>query len=186
MSGYIRQKEILAILGKKSDVSVTELCERLFVSAPTIRRDLQFLEKEGLIRRTHGGAALLRGGGVGIALRHSIRGEQGSQGTAGGAGPGVYLRRDDAVSGFQLHSAAAGKTVRGIPGADGDHQRHSDGGGFKRLSPADRVHHRRTGAAPFQVLYRDGCLRFYPEPLCGLCVFFQSGGQRGKWRYGGK
>ena len=61
MSGYIRQKEILAILGKKSDVSVTELCERLFVSAPTIRRDLQFLEKEGLIRRTHGGAALLRG-----------------------------------------------------------------------------------------------------------------------------
>ena len=61
MSGYIRQKEILAILGKKSDVSVTELCERLFVSPPTIRRDLQFLEKEGLIRRTHGGAALLRG-----------------------------------------------------------------------------------------------------------------------------
>ena len=61
MSGYIRQKEILAILGQKSDVSVTELCESLFVSAPTIRRDLQFLEKEGLIRRTHGGAALLRG-----------------------------------------------------------------------------------------------------------------------------
>lgn len=61
MSGYIRQKEILALLEQKAAVTVGELCETLYASAPTIRRDLQFLEKEGLIRRTHGGAALLRG-----------------------------------------------------------------------------------------------------------------------------
>ena len=61
MSGYIRQKEILEILERKTAVTVSELCQALYASAPTIRRDLQFLEKEGLIRRTHGGAALLRG-----------------------------------------------------------------------------------------------------------------------------
>ena len=61
MSGSVRQKEILELLGKNSAVSVAELCETLYASAPTIRRDLQFLEKEGLIRRTHGGAMLLRG-----------------------------------------------------------------------------------------------------------------------------
>ncbi len=61
MSGYIRQKEILTLLERKTAVSVSELCDALYASAPTIRRDLQFLEKEGLIRRTHGGAALLRG-----------------------------------------------------------------------------------------------------------------------------
>ena len=61
MSSYIRQKEILALLDQKTAVTVAELCETLYASAPTIRRDLQFLEKEGLIRRTHGGAALLRG-----------------------------------------------------------------------------------------------------------------------------
>ncbi|MGI5894162.1 MAG: DeoR/GlpR family DNA-binding transcription regulator [Candidatus Merdivicinus sp.] len=64
MSGYIRQKEILSLLEQKAEVRVEEFCHALYVSAPTIRRDLQALEREGLIRRTRGGAALLRGAGT--------------------------------------------------------------------------------------------------------------------------
>lgn len=64
MSGYGRRKEILELLGQRTEASVEELCRVLYVSAPTIRRDLQALEREGLIRRTRGGAALLRGAGA--------------------------------------------------------------------------------------------------------------------------
>ena len=41
-------------------MTVEELSERLGVSAPTIRRDLSSLEAEGLLRRTHGGATVVR------------------------------------------------------------------------------------------------------------------------------
>lgn len=38
-----------------------ELCKTLYTSGATIRRDLQDLEKDGSIKRTHGGAVLLEG-----------------------------------------------------------------------------------------------------------------------------
>ena len=53
-----RQKEILSILGKNGSVSVSRLASLLFVSQPTVRRDLSALEAQGLISRTHGGAVL--------------------------------------------------------------------------------------------------------------------------------
>ena len=53
-----RQKTILAILSKNQSVSVTRLAQTLFVSPPTVRRDLDVLEEAGLIARTHGGAVL--------------------------------------------------------------------------------------------------------------------------------
>lgn len=64
MSDYIREREMLHLLKEKAEVSVEEFCHALYVSAPTVRRDLQRLEKEGIIRRTRGGAALLRGTGA--------------------------------------------------------------------------------------------------------------------------
>lgn len=64
MSDYIRRREILNLLEQKAEVSVQEFCRALYVSAPTVRRDLQSMEREGLIRRTRGGAALLRGAGT--------------------------------------------------------------------------------------------------------------------------
>ena len=48
----------MEILKAESYVSVKELGERLFASQPTVRRDLNFLEKEGLVRRSHGGVIL--------------------------------------------------------------------------------------------------------------------------------
>jgi DeoR/GlpR family transcriptional regulator of sugar metabolism len=44
---------------QKKAVTVQRLSEKYFVSPSTIRRDLDILEKEGLIRRTYGGAVLV-------------------------------------------------------------------------------------------------------------------------------
>lgn len=53
-----RHSEIIEILRKERFVSVPELSKRLYVSLPTIRRDLTYLEENGYIKRSHGGAIL--------------------------------------------------------------------------------------------------------------------------------
>lgn len=53
-----RQQQLYQILAAKKSASVSFLCERLYASPATIRRDLTQMERQGLIRRTHGGAAL--------------------------------------------------------------------------------------------------------------------------------
>ena len=53
-----REKEILEILLKQKNVTVKQLADSLFISEPSIRRDLASLEKQHLIRRIHGGAVL--------------------------------------------------------------------------------------------------------------------------------
>ncbi len=51
-----RQTEILDILNKNKSATVDELAAELYVSGATIRRDLRAMEKQGLIKRSHGGA----------------------------------------------------------------------------------------------------------------------------------
>ena len=51
-----RQKTILHRVNSDGAVKVSELSKSLFFSEMTIRRDLTLLEKEGLLKRTHGGA----------------------------------------------------------------------------------------------------------------------------------
>lgn len=51
-----RHKQILSYLNTNHRASVTELSQYLEVSESTVRRDLNDLEKEGKLRRTHGGA----------------------------------------------------------------------------------------------------------------------------------
>jgi DeoR/GlpR family transcriptional regulator of sugar metabolism len=51
-----RRAEIVRMLRERGQVSVADLSERLAVSEMTARRDLEFLEQEGLARRFHGGA----------------------------------------------------------------------------------------------------------------------------------
>jgi DeoR/GlpR family transcriptional regulator of sugar metabolism len=53
-----RHNEILKILNNLKNVSVQALTERLKVSEVTIRKDLSFLEGQGKLLRTHGGAVL--------------------------------------------------------------------------------------------------------------------------------
>lgn len=55
-----RQREILRLLSQNSKVLVSDLSDRFQVSAATIRNDMQRLESEGKLKRTHGGAILAR------------------------------------------------------------------------------------------------------------------------------
>lgn len=55
-----RLEQILDILNKSGRVNVKELSEQFNVSEGMIRKDLQKLEREGLLQRTYGGAILSR------------------------------------------------------------------------------------------------------------------------------
>jgi DeoR/GlpR family transcriptional regulator of sugar metabolism len=56
MSAEDRQLQILQILEDRKSIDIHSLKELLNVSEPTIRNDLRFLENEGKLQRTHGGA----------------------------------------------------------------------------------------------------------------------------------
>lgn len=58
MSFKDREDSILEYLSQNREATIDELCAKLFVSAPTIRRDLKALASAGKIIRTHGGAFL--------------------------------------------------------------------------------------------------------------------------------
>jgi DeoR/GlpR family transcriptional regulator of sugar metabolism len=53
---HTRLTAILTELQKNGSVSVEELSKQMDVSVVTVRRDLDALESQGLLRRTHGGA----------------------------------------------------------------------------------------------------------------------------------
>ena len=56
-----RQQGIVNLLKAKRSLTVTELSQKFFIGEATIRRDLERLEKKGLLKRTYGGAVLLDG-----------------------------------------------------------------------------------------------------------------------------
>jgi len=66
-----RQNKILELIDSVGRVEVTSLSESLNVSLDTVRRDLKKLEKEGLLKRTHGGAVRLKP--IGDAFDYATR-----------------------------------------------------------------------------------------------------------------
>lgn len=56
-----RQLRIMDLLRRQGVVTITELAQAFAVSAMTIRRDLDELDRQGLLQRTHGGAIALAG-----------------------------------------------------------------------------------------------------------------------------
>ncbi|MBQ4051178.1 MAG: DeoR/GlpR transcriptional regulator [Oscillospiraceae bacterium] len=56
MSANIRDEELIRLINETGYVTIQTLAEKTFTSCSTIRRDLQRLEQQGLIRRRHGGA----------------------------------------------------------------------------------------------------------------------------------
>ena len=58
MLQYERQDEILAKLEQHKTMNLSVLAKELFVSEATIRRDLNTLEKIGLVKRIYGGVTL--------------------------------------------------------------------------------------------------------------------------------
>lgn len=53
-----RYNQIMAILKERKNITVKELCHILYASPATIRRDLEILERRGLLTRSYGGAVL--------------------------------------------------------------------------------------------------------------------------------
>lgn len=58
MPFYEREERMLEALAEKETMTVGELAAKLFISVPTVRRDLAKLEDKGLVIRTYGGASL--------------------------------------------------------------------------------------------------------------------------------
>jgi DeoR/GlpR family transcriptional regulator of sugar metabolism len=71
MDVQMRRKIALERLEDRGEVTVAELSDATCVSAMTIRRDLELLEKEGALRRVHGGAISLASRGY--AAPYSVR-----------------------------------------------------------------------------------------------------------------
>jgi DeoR/GlpR family transcriptional regulator of sugar metabolism len=63
-----RRRQIVSMLQEKSSVMVPELSKEFNVTEETVRRDLEKLEKEGLLKRTYGGAVLNENTNVDIPL----------------------------------------------------------------------------------------------------------------------
>ena len=60
MSISSRQKQLLDLLEERGFLTVEAMAELTFTSQSSIRRDLATLHNLSLIKRTHGGASLLR------------------------------------------------------------------------------------------------------------------------------
>ena len=64
-----RQGKILKLLSENGEVFVQDLAEQMGVTTMTIRRDLDALERDGRLIRTHGGAVLSNAGIVEFAFK---------------------------------------------------------------------------------------------------------------------
>ncbi len=58
--GETRREAILEVLRKDGAIRISDLAESIGVTPITIRRDIVQLEEEGIVRRVHGGAMLVR------------------------------------------------------------------------------------------------------------------------------
>lgn len=72
-----RQQEILARLESRGAMSIHELAAALFVSEASIRRDVALLERDGALRRVHGG--VLPAGGESVVPLRVRDGEHSAQ-----------------------------------------------------------------------------------------------------------
>lgn len=93
MPFYEREEKIMNALLERDQLSIRELSSKLFVSVPTLRRDLIKLEQMGKVIRTHGGAQLVKKSAdekIPIVLREQER----SDAKAQIARQAVHLIRD--------------------------------------------------------------------------------------------
>lgn len=68
-----RHQQILELLQQQREVSVQALAEQFHVSPITIRRDLDTLEREGALTRTHGGAVASSSSVIAFAFQKRAR-----------------------------------------------------------------------------------------------------------------
>jgi DeoR/GlpR family transcriptional regulator of sugar metabolism len=54
-----RRQELLKLIAQETKLSVNQIAEHLEVSGVTVRQDLDYLQKEGFLKRVHGGVAII-------------------------------------------------------------------------------------------------------------------------------
>ncbi|HUO08720.1 MAG TPA: DeoR/GlpR family DNA-binding transcription regulator [Phycisphaerae bacterium] len=68
-----RQKKLLEIIKEQKTVQLEGLAEALGVSSSTVRRDVEVLEQQGLVERTHGGVIFRPRNTSSLALEERLR-----------------------------------------------------------------------------------------------------------------
>lgn len=63
-----RRQKVLELVKDRGFAALGDLATALQASESTVRRDLDFLDQQGVLRRTHGGARLVSGDGAGTGL----------------------------------------------------------------------------------------------------------------------
>ena len=106
-SAATRQQSILDLLAERDNVTVRELTERFVVSAMTVHRDLDTLEKRGVLRKVRGGATAqpsgLYEGSIGFRLSAMREAKQRiARLAARSVEPGSSLVLDDSTTALAL------------------------------------------------------------------------------------
>ncbi len=57
-----RRQKVLDLVGRRGFIALADLAQAMEASESTIRRDLEYLHRQGVIKRTHGGAIFLGDG----------------------------------------------------------------------------------------------------------------------------
>jgi DeoR/GlpR family transcriptional regulator of sugar metabolism len=70
-----RRQRVLDLVSKRGFVALAELTQAIDVSESTLRRDLDYWKKKGLLKRTHGGA-IYKGDGAGLPALEERSGSQ--------------------------------------------------------------------------------------------------------------
>ena len=68
-----RQKRIFTMIQKKGSISCKDVEKALNISLPTVWRDLNVLEQQGKVSKTHGGAVLKEGNGYEFLFSNRLK-----------------------------------------------------------------------------------------------------------------
>ncbi len=92
-----RREAILALAQAGSELRVDEMARRFSVSRETMRRDLDLLQLQGLLRRVHGGALPAQTGAEAGFRQRLVANAEAKQKIAGLATP-LFNRDDTSLS----------------------------------------------------------------------------------------
>jgi len=87
---------VLDLVGRRGFVALTDLAQAIEVSESTIRRDLDHLHQQGVLKRTHGGAIYL-GDGLTLPALEERTGSQVEEKRAIGRAAASLIRDGDAI-----------------------------------------------------------------------------------------
>lgn len=109
-----RLEEILSAVASRGSVSVGSMAKAFGVTEMTIRRDLDRLEREGRVVRTHGGAVLARPSTVEFAFRERSRARAAQKRSiareaAKLISPGMSVSIDTGTTTLEVAKAVAGR-----------------------------------------------------------------------------